>query len=212
MTAGTHNDADITAVIGATGNGKGVYIKGLLKKLPRSRSILVWSPLEVESDDYAAFIGGVRVFSIDALAKAHAAGKRRIVLVPDDPEDRKLFDRFCRIAWALDGWCIVVEELSDCTMASWAPPAWKKITKAGRHKGLKVIAACQRPADADKSFLGNASEIRCYAVNWPSDQKVMGGIMGVKPDEIATLPKFHYFHRVMETKTTTRGVATLTKP
>lgn len=210
MSIGAHNDADVIAVIGASGNGKGTYIKTLLSKLRKARPILVWSPME-DSDNYAAYIQGVRVYNITALVEALKAGGTRIVLVPDDPEDRKLFDRFCRIAWELVGWCVVVEELSDCTMASWAPPKWKRITKQGRHRNLKVIAACQRPADADKSFLGNASEIRCYAVNWVSDQKVMANVMAVTAKDIAGLPKFEYFHRVMETKTTTRGVASAPK-
>ena len=45
MTAGIHNSADIIAVVGATSMGKGLYIKPELRRTPKSRGIVVWSPL-----------------------------------------------------------------------------------------------------------------------------------------------------------------------
>lgn len=208
---GTRNKADIIAVIGASGTGKSSYIKGeLLKKFDR---LLVWSPLE-KTDDYAGFCGGIVVTKITDLVAAVKAGEKAIVYWPkgSDAEIKTQFDRFCRIVWELEGTTVLVEELSRVTMASWAPPAWKNLSTAGRHQGLTIIGTSQRPAQIDKDFLGNCTEIRCYRVNYDTDAKTMADALGLrttfppsgpggrpkatKPvDLLRSLPNFHYFHK-----------------
>ncbi|UTV53231.1 hypothetical protein [Burkholderia arboris] len=204
----TANNARIIAVIGASGNGKGIYVKERLRKW--RGSILVWSVLE-RTDDYASVIGGERVDSITALVAAIKAGRKRIVFVPTTGDGKAMkaqFDRFCRIAWELRGWCVVVEELSRVTMPSWAPPAWKNLSTAGRHQGLEIIGTSQRPAQIDKDFLGNCSEIRCYGLVYPEDAKAMGGAMRIDPPELLDLPQFHYRHRDVRAKKNVAGVVT----
>ncbi len=205
MKAGTQNDAQIIAVIGASGNGKGTYVKERLASV--RGPILVWSPLE-RTDDYAAVIGGRRVESVTDLVKAIKAGENRLVFVPGQ-DVKPQFDRFCRVAWELPGWCIVVEELSRVTMASWAPPAWKNLSTAGRHQGLTIIGTSQRPAQIDKDFLGNCSEIRCYGLVYPDDAKAVGGAMRVEPAALLDLPQFHYWHRFVREKRNVSGVVAL---
>lgn len=207
---GTANSAKIVAVVGASGTGKSSYVKGdLLRKYSR---LLIWSPLE-ETDQYAAFCGGVVVRKITDLVAQVQAGKKAIVFVPsgDDRTVKVQFDRFCKIAWEMPGATVLVEELSQVTMPSWAPPAWKKLSTAGRHQGLTLIGIAQRPAMMDKSFLGNCTEIRCYRVNYDADARVMadslrlqtiydpgaqGQAVAVKPlDQIRGLPNFEFFHK-----------------
>lgn len=211
--AGTANAAKIHAVIGASGTGKSSYIKGeLLRSYDR---LLIWSPLE-DTDQYGQFCGGVVVRGkITAMVEAVKSGAKAIVYVPrgSDAEVKKQFDQFCRIAWTMDGATVLVEELSRVTMPSWSPPAWRNLSTAGRHKGLTLIGVAQRPANIDKDFLGNCTEIRCYRVNYDNDAKVMadslklrtdyvadpkqGGMtVAIKPlDQIRGLPNFHYFHK-----------------
>jgi hypothetical protein len=201
MSAGVQNQANIIAVVGASGNGKGIYVKAELRKL--RGPVLVWSPLE-DTDDYAAVIRGERVATITALVAALKAGTKRIVYVPGN--DLKTdFDRFCRVCWELSGWTIVVEELSQVTMPSWAPPAWKKLSTAGRHKGLTIYGTAQRPALVDKSFFGNCSQIRCYAVGYVDDAKVMANTMFLDYRDILKLEQFQYIHRDVRTKVNTPG-------
>jgi hypothetical protein len=199
---GTRNKADIIAVIGASGTGKSSYIKGeLLRKFKR---LLIWSPLE-KTDDYAGFCRGIVVTKITDLVAAVKAGAKAIVYWPQgsDAEIKVQFDRFCRIVWELEGATVLVEELSRVTMASWAPPAWKNLSTAGRHQGLTIIGTSQRPANIDKDFLGNCTEIRCYRVNYDNDAKVMADSLaltvdaaGAKPvNQLRMLPNFHYYHK-----------------
>lgn len=211
VSQGAKNKAKIIAVIGASGTGKSSYIKGeLLVKYSR---LLIWSPLE-KTDNYAAFCNGqVITGKITELVKAVKDGAKAIVYVPigDDKAVKKQFDFFCRIVWELEGATVLVEELSRVTMPSWAPPAWKNLSTAGRHQGLTIIGTSQRPAQIDKDFLGNCTEVRCYRVNYDTDAKVMadalnlpteyaptksGAPKAVKPaNRIRALPNFHFFHK-----------------
>jgi hypothetical protein len=201
---GTRNKADIVAVLGASGTGKSSYIKGeLLRKFSR---LLAWSPLE-KTDDYAGFSKGIVVKKITDLVAAVKAGEKAIIYWPQgtDNEIKMQFDRFCRIVWELENATVLVEELSRVTMASWAPPAWKNLSTAGRHQGLTIIGTSQRPANVDKDFFGNCSEIRCYRLNYEEDCAVMANVMRLRSklnitkieaiDRLGLLPDFHYFHK-----------------
>lgn len=208
---GTKNKAKIYAVIGASGTGKSSYIKGeLLRNYSR---LLVWSPLE-KTDQYAAFCKGFTVHKITDLVGAVQAGRKAIVYVPsgDDKAVKRQFDFFCRIVWELVGATVLVEELSRVTMPSWSPPAWRNLSTAGRHQGLTIIGVSQRPAQIDKDFLGNCTEVRCYRVNYDNDAKVMADTLGL-PDEwratgpggrpqrvkamklVRELPNFEFIHK-----------------
>ncbi|MEN2471063.1 hypothetical protein [Burkholderia sp. GS2Y] len=207
MTAGIHNSADIIGVVGATSMGKGLYIKADLRRVPRSRGIVVWSPLE-ETDNYAEVIGGRAYTSIAEAVTAIKRGEKRIVFVPKEGDKamKEQFDRFCRMVWHLEGWIAVIEELSGVTQASWAPPAWKKLSTAGRHRGLKIYGTSQRPALVDKSFFGNCTEIRCYRLGYEDDAKTMKSVMFIDHRELLKLQQFQFIHHHKATGMNQAGV------
>lgn len=211
MTRSTANKCRILGVIGRSGSGKGTFVKAFCRKW--RKGILVWSPLEA-TDQYAQVIGGVRVSSVAELVAALKAGKKRIVMQPSiDPKVIKVqFDRFCRVAWELDGWMVIVEELSRVTMASWAPIPWKNLSTAGRHGGMFLIGTSQRPAQVDKDFLGNCSEIRSYGVGSKRDAVAMADVLFCDWKEIIGLPLGHYLHRYVDTNKVERGVVVLQDP
>ena len=220
--AGGHNDAKIYGIVGKSGSGKGLCVKWEIIK-PWRGPILVWSPLE-DSDNYTDVIKGVVCTTIAQVVSAIQRGHKRVVLragegVPRS-DDGKLpkgmthekafkeqFDRFCRIAWELPGWMCVVEELSQVTTASWAPRAWKKISTAGRHRGLTVVGVCQRPAQVDKDFFGNCTIIRCYKVGYMTDAKSMADVLFCKPEEILKLERFHFIERDVDNNKNRTGIA-----
>lgn len=215
--AGSHNSARVIGVIGKSGQGKGLYIKfDLLAGW--GGSVLVWSPLE-ESDQYAGVVrspGVVR--SIQDLVGAVRAGHKRIVFEPGHGVPAKMapakwlkmqFALWCQVAYELRGWMIVVEELSDVTTASYAPPAWSKLSKQGRHRGITLVAAMQRPAQADKDFLGNCTEIRCYKVGAVADAKTMANVLFCTTADILKLQKGHYRHLYMDNDEQITGIARL---
>jgi hypothetical protein len=102
----------------------------------------------------------------------------------------KLADAFaivCKIAFACGSLVLLAEELSDVTTPSYAPPAWRQITTQGRHKGLTVLGAAQRPALIDKTFLGNCTRIRCGALVYAADRTAMAAALDCHVDLLADL-------------------------
>lgn len=190
------NKAEVIAVIGATGSGKGVYIKNYaLKK--SDRRLLIWDYMR----EYQPFVD----LSTEKLAPVIGAmkGKNfRVAFQPsfDDAVRKQQFDALCKAAVHAGDVRLVVEELSFVTSPSFAPPGWKMVTSVGRHKGLRVIGASQRPAQVDKAFWSNCTEIHCGFLNYEEDQKTMAKVLGVTVDDIKGLEPLQYFHKDVRTK------------
>lgn len=176
------NKPSLRAYIGATGSGKGVSIREHLKA-ERPARLVIWDPLR----EYGQF--GQYVSTIPDLCKAMAAPAFAVCFWPG-PEVEKFgprFDLFCRAVFSAGNCTVHIEELADVTTPSHAPPSWRRITKQGRHRGLRVIAATQRPADCDKAFLSGITYARAFTVRWPKDKKVLAECMGETVDEISSL-------------------------
>lgn len=182
MSLDNSNKPSLRLYCGATGSGKGVSIREYLKALKPAR-LLVWDPLH-EYGDFGRSIG-----KLSEVARAAAGKSFRIVYTPGptvSTYDDK-FSMFCRIAFAAGNNVMFVEELADVTKPSYAPQAWRQCTKKGRHAGLQIIAATQRPADIDKHFLGGCTYIRCFTQRFPADVAAMAGAMKLPRAEVEKL-------------------------
>src|SRR3989338_3193462 len=135
ITHGAHNKARIIAVVGASGTGKGRYIKTEL--LPQiAAQVVVWSALE-RSDNYAGILRVPATESLADMIAAWRAGKSAVYVPPQNPKlIGEAFSLFCRAAWCMAGAVVLVEELSRVTSPSYAPPAWRDLSTAGRHQGI----------------------------------------------------------------------------
>lgn len=204
------HECEIYGVIGASMQGKGLYVKYelLSDTFKNQKEIVIWSPYE-HRDKYAEFIGGVAVRSFEQFRAALKAGKKRIVFVPAENEKTMLaqFEQFCNIVWHLKDWLLIVEELSLVTMPGWAPLPWKKISTGGRGELAGIVGTSQRPQGMDKDFLGNCTIIRCYRVNSMGAVKAMSDVMFEDKRTIQGLPQFHYIHRLCNRGINTTGVA-----
>jgi hypothetical protein len=207
-------DARIIAVIGASMQGKGLFVKYELLAIDfkAHNPIIVWSPYE-HRDHYADLIRGVVVTSFAEFGAALQRGQKRIVFVPSNDGEamKRQFEKFCGVVWHIKDAVLIVEELSLVTLAGWAPVTWKKISTGGRGELRAIIATSQRPQGMDKDFLGNCTEIRCYRVNSQGAVKAMADAMFVGKDVIAALPQFHYIHRLVNTGQNSTGVAKIPK-
>lgn len=176
------NRPELRFYCGATGSGKGVSVREWLTETKPKR-LLIWDPL----GEYGGF--AVTVTSMADVAKAAKAKAFKVAYCPG-PDVRTYEDKFsmfCRIAFAAGNLTMFVEELADVTGPSHAPQAWRQCTKKGRHAGLKIGAATQRPADVDKHYLGGCTYIRCFTLRFPADRKAMAGAMGVPLVEVDKL-------------------------
>jgi len=57
---------------------------------------------------------------------------------------------------------------------------------SGKSSLLKILAG------VDKDFMGNATTIRCFRVNYENDARVMANVLREKPEEMMQLPDFHF--------------------
>lgn len=202
---GTHNKAKIVGIIGASGTGKGHWLKTQL--LPaRTGPAVIWSPLE-ETDQYADLLKAVKTREIQGVIEAWKAG-RDVVFVPPlaAKQIAPRFDLFCRAVWYMPGAVVLIEELSRVTSPSYAPAAWQNLSTAGRHRGITVLGTAQRPAQIDKDFLANCSEIRCFRLNYEPDAKAVASVLRVDWPLLLDLDDGHYFHRDIRARTTTPGI------
>lgn len=178
------NKPQIEAYIGASGSGKGVSINARLKELKPKR-LIVWDPRD-EYSDHAAQQTSLKTLAL-AVAKA-GAGPVRVRYVPGPA--MKLADAFgvvCHLAFTAGNAVFLAEELSDTTTGSYAPPSWRQVITQGRHKGLHIIGAAQRPALIDKTFLGNATYIRCFTLRYDEDRRAMAKALDVPQERVNAL-------------------------
>lgn len=177
------NRPDIRAYIGATGSGKGVSIREHLKASKPAR-LIVWDPL----GEYGDF---VRTTTGDLAAVARAVKAERFAVAywpgADPTQFAQRFDLFCRIAFAAGRCTALIEELADVTTPSRAPLPWRRMNTQGRHQGLRIIAASQRPAQVDKQFLGGCTYIRCFTLRYPADRQAMAACMDVPLADVSAL-------------------------
>ena len=195
------NDAEVIAVIGATGSGKGVFIKNYaLKK--SDRRLLIWDYMR----EYGQFTD-LQTDSLGAAIRAMNQAQFRIAFQPsfDDSLRARQFDAFCKAAVAVGNLRLVIEELAFVTKASHAPAGWKMATSIGRHKKLRIIGASQRPAQVDKAFWSNCTEIHCGFLNYDDDQKTMSKALGVTIGDVMSLEPLEYIHKNVRTKKIVRG-------
>jgi hypothetical protein len=149
--------------------------------------------------------------------RAMASPRFQIRYLPDYGKDMQAqFEAFCRACWIAGNLTMMVDELPELTKANRAPPAWRRCVNVGREyrgtdgqrRAISIIASGQRAAECDKSVISNADVIRCGRLANPEDAKTMARVMGVKPEEIATLPDCHYIEWRAAEIGTTRGVLT----
>ena len=188
MSAAPIKRADVRAFIGATGSGKGVGIREAIKAGKPTR-LMIFDPMHEYGD-----LAGVKVVSTVAQVIAAIRGARWCVAwQPADGTDyeskafKAQFDLFCTAAFQVGECWILVEELELVTRPTWAPPAWRNCTKRGRHQGLTVLGASQRPADCDKAFLSSCTYIRCHALREHGDRVRMAQAMDVELAQVEAL-------------------------
>jgi len=131
------------------------------------------------------------------------------------PVSPATFDTFCRLAWvwlrvnarAGQSVAIVVEEMADVTTPGKAPPAWGEIVRKGLRFGPRIYALTQRPAESDKTVVGNANLLHCHAMARADDARYMARELRVGPElvDALRLDRFEWLELDRRTRTLTTG-------
>lgn len=180
--------ADVRAFVGATGSGKGVGLRGHLADGKPAR-LIVFDPMH----EYGDLAGVVVVQTVGKVIAQMKRARFRVVWQPDDDTDfdskafKAQFALFCKAAFTVGDLWMLVEELELVTRPTWAPAQWRNCTKRGRHVGLTIMAASQRPADADKAFWSSCTYIRCHALRETEDGQRMARVLKVPYEQIDSL-------------------------
>lgn len=178
------NKPAIEAYIGASGSGKGVSIGQRLKELQPAR-LVIWDP----RNEYARHARPVSTLAglVGDLGKS-GTGAIRVRFVPGSAvKIADAFDLVCKAVFACGNMVFVAEELSDVTTASHAPAAWRRITTQGRHQGLHILGAAQRPTLIDKTFLANCTRVRCFQLGYDADIEAMAKEIRAPVEAVAGL-------------------------
>lgn len=196
-------DGRAVLVAGATGSGKTLYAAALARA---ARRLLVW---DVEGQWPA--LAGCRLARDAAELLALARDRRVTRIAYRGTPTAADFEWFCRVAWA---WAlaapglVIVEELADVTSPGKAPPAWGLLVRRGRKYGLDLVAITQRPAESDKTILGNAAAVVCLRMSRALDRAYMARELDVAESRVAALAPLHYLRRDLLTGTLTAGRVT----
>lgn len=200
-------EARIWGVVGASGTGKGVWIKGQLAKLAPPR-IVVWD-FKNEYDAVAGKRMAPNLRDVRArMLAAGADGPLRIRYAPVGAGEKALrreFEALCELTYAWEHCVFVAEELANVTTPGWAPAAWRKMTTSGRHAGVHIIGATQTPALVDKTFLGNCTLIHAGPLREDMHRKAVARSMDIDPGRLAALVKFQWIEKDFDSGEVTTG-------
>lgn len=191
---GVKHRAQIFAYIGASGSGKSRSMRAEVQRA-NPRRLVIWDPM----NEYAEI--APQFPTLSALFASLAGGKGRGRYVPRGGmgEWAPQFAAFCSASYAMEGGTVMVEEISNVTQPSYAPPNWSRLCSSGRHRGLTVMAATQRPSMVDKTFLGNCSKVRCFRLNWRTDLMVMANVLGCKVADLTGMKPGEWVEKDMLT-------------
>jgi hypothetical protein len=197
------NDANIWAFIAQTGMGKGLLMKAALRRLKPKRIIIL--DTKDENGEFGQMVKTLPELARASFGKTFAA--RYQCRGTTTKARREEFETICRIASKAGNCTFLIEELGRYTTASYAPPAWADCCNDGRHDGLHLIAASQFPAQLDKAFLGNCTQVWCGYLGEQAHRDVMARKMDIDPNDIKALQRFQFLHFDRDARKVTQVVA-----
>ncbi len=167
----------LIALVGRSRSGKTQKAISLIKQIP---CVMIW---DVEGQYENVTHRATNQRELAALVKA-CAGKKAVIGYTGRLSD---FNYFCKAAFIYVRLCgvmgkksgVVFEETADVTSPAKAPEHYGVILRRGLKYGCDLFAITQRPAESDKTSVGNASIIHICAMNIPSDKKYMANMSGV---------------------------------
>lgn len=168
----------LTAAIGASRSGKSQFVQS---ETAKARRLLVWDV----KGEYGAVSYRPQTRAELVQCLKHCAGKPgRIAFVPPDLGD---FAFFCRAAavWikshyaARQPCALIFEETADVTSPGKAPAEYGILLRRYLAYGVDIFAVTQRPAESDKTSIGNASRVHICRAATARDRRSVAGDTGV---------------------------------
>lgn len=193
------NDGDLFYICGSSRNGKTAYTKQLIMEFVR---VLVW---DIEGE--FGRLPGFKIIRkpkelLDTLQKTKGPGK---IVYQGSLRDYSFFCK-CALAWGDQSPCaVVLEETSDVTSPGKAPDGHGQLIRKGLKRGINIFAITQRPAESDKTTIGNATFIITFYLTRADDQKYVAREMNITQDKIETLRKLEFMKKDVVNRKVTKG-------
>jgi hypothetical protein len=178
--------ANIVYVCGGSDTGKTSWVKRQLSGYAR---YMVWDC----NDEYS----GVRITDIRTLIDIARGSKTepfRLRFVSPDVTS-EVFSQFCEVAFLIGNCAVVAEELADVTRPGKAPKGWGLCLRRGRHQRLSVYGITTRPAESDKTILGNATLIHVCKLRRLDDRRYIAKELDIPLEVINAIRPFEFVER-----------------
>jgi hypothetical protein len=203
------HDGSITVAAGASRSGKTAWVQQQLKRYVR------WLAWDVEGQ-YEGLHGAIAITSPSELVRICSAGAPGKYAYRPRSLSEFSFWAECAFLFARTGeekWpnkvhsAIVAEETSDVTSPGKAPAGWGILLRRGIKYGVDIYGISQRPAESDKTIMGNCSYIHCCGLGRAMDRKYMAQEMDIPLSQIESLSReeLEYLHKDMRSGKTDRG-------
>lgn len=204
------NEAQIWAVMGQSGTGKGLWVKAKLRKLKPQR-IIILDPQD-EYSEFASPFSSAEDFARMVAKAGNGSFKVRYVFPKSCTQEhfQKIFNLACQLAYLAGNCVFLVEELSNFTKPSYAPPLWGRMCNSGRHEGVHVIGCSQFPAQVDKSFLSNATLMHVGFLGELPHRKAVAQRMDISEQDIKALPNLAFLEWERKDRSISKGTITTT--
>jgi len=188
----------LTAAIGSSRSGKTQFVSSQIAGKSR---VLIWDI----KGEYPAKYRARTKKELGQIIKATAGKPGIVAMTADRLSD---FDYFCRAAqiWVKSHYvagqnCVLIfEETADVTSPGKAPEGYGVILRRFLSYGVDIYAITQRPAESDKTAVGNASIIRVCRLQLARDRKSVATDTGLPLSDIESLRadqergEFDYLH------------------
>lgn len=178
----------IVCVFGRKGTGKTTYAANLTEKLYQSgKTVIVVAPM-----GGFKLHGSPEVDSVKQLEAVARSGRRSMLIIPDMDDDlpTKTFEFAYRA-----GNCVLVVDEVDTYFSHANPDPWlRKIVRYGRHRGVSLIAICQRPANVQRDLTAMADELILFSMTENRDIEYLKARIGVQGvAQVTALPPFKHY-------------------
>lgn len=176
----TKRKVDINYVSGSTGAGKSHWIKQQIANDPR---LVVFDP----DDEYGDVPGIVTVSTPAKAIELMKQNRTTPLKVRVIGFGKAVFEALNAAVFVWTNCTYVAEEIADVTSVAKAPPQWGKLLRRGRKRAIRIFAVTQRPSEADKTALTQASLIRTGLLGREPDRKSLASDLDIHPSYIAKL-------------------------
>jgi len=174
----------LTAIIGSSRSGKTQYA---LDQLKAFKYVLIW---DIEEQYACTYRVRTRIDLFNLICKRigkKCPKKAERIAYTGSLSD---FNTFCQMGfwWVRkmgeygQQTAIVFEETADVTTPAKAPEHYGILLRRSLKYGVSLFCITQRPAESDKTSIGNASIIHICRLSLPRDRKMAADATGINRD------------------------------